>query len=76
VFCTTQLLCGVLESGGIPSVAGTPVTVTYSGAAPDDVNGVVQINFEVSATASFGYYLSVNGFNGNSFIVYTAPGKN
>jgi len=77
VFCTTQLsLCGILwKRAAFRQWPATPVTVTYSRAAPDDVNGVVQINFEMSA-ATFGYYLSVNGFNRNSLIVYTAPGKN
>jgi len=52
------------------------VTVTYSGVAPDHVNGVVQISFEVSAAASFGYYLSMNGFDSNSSIIDAAPSKN
>jgi len=37
------------------------------------VNGVVQINFQVTASAQFGYYLSVDGISSNTFIVYTAP---
>jgi len=58
------------------SVSRMAVTVTYSGAAPDHVNGVVQISFEVSAAASFGYYLSMNGFDSNSSIIDAAPSKN
>jgi hypothetical protein len=49
-----------------PSVSRMAVTVTYSGAAPDHVNGVVQ----------FGCYLSMNGFDSNSFIIDAAPSKN
>ncbi len=75
-FCTSGLLlCGILESSGIPSASPTPVTVSYSGAAPGDVNGVVQINFQVSASAQFGYYLSVNGVNSNTFTIYTTSGN-
>jgi len=41
-----------------------------------ELGKLMQINFEVSAAASFGYYLDANGFNSNSFIVYTAARKN
>ncbi|HUD98625.1 MAG TPA: SBBP repeat-containing protein [Bryobacteraceae bacterium] len=75
-FCASGLLlCGILESSGIPSASPTPVTVSYSGAAPGDVNGVVQINFQVSTSAQFGYYLSVNGINSNTFTIYTTSGN-
>jgi hypothetical protein len=35
------------------------------------VNGVVQVNFQVSASAQNGYFLSVGGFNSIVFTVYT-----
>jgi len=43
------------SSGFLPTTLGEAVTLAYSGAAPDDVNGRCRINFEVSAAASFGY---------------------
>ena len=65
-FCTPGLiLCGVAQSDG------TPVNVSYTGAAPGTVAGVMQINFQV--TAGQGYYLSVDGIDSNSFTVYTTP---
>jgi uncharacterized protein (TIGR03437 family) len=65
-FCTPGLiLCGVAQSDG------TPVNVSYTGAAPGTVTGVMQINFQVSAGQ--GYYLSVDGIDSNSFTVYTTP---
>ena len=75
-FCTPGLLfCVVFENGGLPDATNTPVTVTYSGAAPDLVNGVVQVNFQVSASAQFGYFLSVNGIDSTVFTIYTAPSQ-
>ena len=65
-FCTAQLLlCPVFQSDG------TPVIVYYSGAAPDAPTGVVQIDFQVTASQS--YYLSLDGVNSSYFTVYTAP---
>jgi uncharacterized protein (TIGR03437 family) len=72
-FCDPGLLlCAVFQSDGIPGSGGTPVNVTYSGAAPGAVNGVVQINFQVPPPAD-GYYLSVDGINSNTFDIYTTP---
>jgi len=65
-FCDPDLLyCPVFQSDG------TPVSVSYTGAAPDMVNGVVQINFQV--TGSPVYYLGVNGINSDNFGVFTTP---
>jgi uncharacterized protein (TIGR03437 family) len=65
-FCEPGLtLCAVFQSDG------SPVNVTYSGAGPGTVNGVVQINFQ--ATASAMYYLSVDGINSFPFGLYTTP---
>jgi uncharacterized protein (TIGR03437 family) len=50
---------------------GTQANVTYSGAAPGMVNGVVQVNFQ--ATASQSYYLDVNGIDSAPFGLYTTP---
>jgi hypothetical protein len=50
---------------------GNTANLYYIGAAPGTVNGVVQINFQI--TASQGYYLSVNGISSDSFGVYTTP---
>jgi hypothetical protein len=50
---------------------GTPVIVGYSGAAPDTVNGVVQINLQV--TASQAYYLGVKGIDSDIFGIFTTP---
>jgi uncharacterized protein (TIGR03437 family) len=73
-FCDPGLLyCPVFQSDGIPFSAGTPLNVSYTGAAPGTVNGVVQINFQVAASAPYGYYLSVDGINSNSFGVYATP---
>jgi uncharacterized protein (TIGR03437 family) len=63
-FCDPGLAyCTIFQSDG------TMANVTYSGAAPGTVNGVVQINFQVAASQS--YYLSVNGINSGTFGVYT-----
>ena len=50
---------------------GTPVNLYYTGAAPGMVSGVVQLNFQVSA--SQGYYFSADGISSNPFTVYTMP---
>ncbi len=72
-FCDPALvLCEVFQSDGIPA-GGSPVTVSYTGAAPGMVNGVVQINFQVSTSTPFGYYLSLDGINSGAFGVYTTP---
>jgi uncharacterized protein (TIGR03437 family) len=63
-FCSEQLFfCSIYQSDG------TPVTVYYSGAAPDSVTGVVQIDFQV--TSSQTYYLSVDGISSRNFTVYS-----
>ncbi|MGD0363969.1 MAG: SBBP repeat-containing protein [Bryobacteraceae bacterium] len=65
-FCAAGLiLCEILQSDG------TQANVTYSGAAPGMVNGVVQVNFQ--ATASQSYYLDVNGIDSAPFGLYTTP---
>jgi uncharacterized protein (TIGR03437 family) len=51
-------------------VGGSQLNVLYAGAAPGMVNGVVQINFQVTS-AMGGYYLSVDGINSDIFAVYT-----
>jgi uncharacterized protein (TIGR03437 family) len=72
-FCDPGLLlCTVFQSDGIPGSGGIPVNVTYSGAAPGAVNGVVQINFQVPPPAD-GYYVSVDGINSYTFDIYTTP---
>jgi len=47
-----------------------PIYMSYVGAAPGLVNGVVQINFQVSS-ASDSYYFRVDGMNSGFFTVYT-----
>ena len=65
-FCDSELLtCLVFQSDGIPVIA------SYSGAAPGLVNGVVQINFPVTASQS--YFLVVGGVRSSAFGIYTAP---
>ncbi|HTQ55148.1 MAG TPA: SBBP repeat-containing protein [Bryobacteraceae bacterium] len=50
-FCQSEGYCAVFDDSGVQ--LATP----YIGAAPDVVNGVIQINFQVSASQS--YYLEV-----------------
>ena len=46
--------------------------VSYSGSAPGIVNGVIQINFQVTGSQS--YYFSPDGISlGALFGVYTTP---
>jgi len=49
---------------------GTAVNVYYTGAAPGTVAGMIQINFQVSASQI--YYFNTGTANSNSFLVYTA----
>jgi len=63
-FCSLAGYCEVFEVGG------GQVNVSYTGAAPGMVNGVIQINFQVTS-ATGGYYLSVDGINSDIFAVYT-----
>jgi uncharacterized protein (TIGR03437 family) len=65
-FCSLGGYCNVISV-----LDGTAVNLYYIGAAPDTVNGVVQINFQVTASQS--YYLSVNGLSSDPFGVYTTP---
>jgi uncharacterized protein (TIGR03437 family) len=65
-FCSLGGYCNVISV-----LDGNTANLYYIGAAPGTVNGVVQINFQV--TASQGYYLSVNGISSDSFGVYTTP---
>ena len=50
----------------------TQANVSYSGAAPGLVNGVVQINFQVAAGVG-SYYLSVDRINSDAFSIFVAP---
>ena len=71
-FCAAAMsYCSMFQPDGIPGSA-TSVVVWYTGAAPGTVNGVVQIDFQVTSTA-YGYYLSVNGVNSDVFGIYTTP---
>jgi uncharacterized protein (TIGR03437 family) len=63
-FCSQAGYCNVISV-----LDGNPVNLYYIGAAPGTVNGVVQIDFQVTASQS--YYLSVNGINSGTFGVYT-----
>ena len=51
---------------------GNPVNLYYTGAAPGMVNGVVQIDFQVTSPTD-GYYLSVDGISSSVFGVSTTP---
>jgi uncharacterized protein (TIGR03437 family) len=65
--------CGLAGNCNLVSVSdGSPVNLYYWGAAPDTVNGVVQINFQVTDPA-YGYYLSVDGINSGVFGISTTP---
>ena len=66
-FCSASGNCEILN---ISAGSGT-VNVLYIGAAPDLVNGVVQVNFQVCAGCS--YSLSVDGINSATFGVHTSP---
>jgi uncharacterized protein (TIGR03437 family) len=67
-FCGVAGSCAVLNT-----VAGYPaIGVPYIGAAPDLVNGVVQINFQVVCVAC-SYYFSVDGIDSAAFGIYTTP---
>jgi uncharacterized protein (TIGR03437 family) len=45
-------------------------TCAYAGAAPGMVNGVIQINFQIGATASGEYSLSANGKASDPFTIF------
>jgi uncharacterized protein (TIGR03437 family) len=66
-FCTLNIeVCTIFQLGQ------TTVPVSYSGSAPGIVNGVVQINFQVTGSQS--YYFSPDGISlGAVFGVYTTP---
>jgi uncharacterized protein (TIGR03437 family) len=68
LFCTPELYyCGIVYNGN-------PVSVAYTGAAPGMVNGVVQVNFQVTLPLGpIYYYLSVDAINSDGFTVYTTP---
>jgi uncharacterized protein (TIGR03437 family) len=67
-FCGLAGSCAILNTAvGYPAIG-----VSYIGAAPDLVNGVVQINFQVVCVAC-GYYFSVDGIDSAAFGVYTTP---
>jgi uncharacterized protein (TIGR03437 family) len=73
-YCSSELLlCQVFQADGIPYSEGAPVNVSYTGAAPGTVSGVVQIDFQVTANGTSGYYLSVDGIDSAVFGVYTTP---
>ena len=68
-------------AGGVPTgtVTGTtPATVTYSGASPGIVGGVVQINFQVPALAAGTSVMGINLLAGGQYstslvLVYVTP---
>jgi uncharacterized protein (TIGR03437 family) len=66
-FCTLGLgICTIFQLGQVT------VPVSYSGSAPGIVNGVIQINFQVTGSQS--YYFSPDGISlGALFGVYTTP---
>ena len=66
-FCNLMGTCNVVSA-----FDGSQVNLYYIGAAPGMVNGVVQIDFQVSAAIN-GYYLSVDGISSGIFSVSTTP---
>jgi uncharacterized protein (TIGR03437 family) len=66
-FCSLAGYCTIIDA----APGSSAVNVPYIGAAPDTVNGVVQINFQVTPSGS--YYLSVDGINSGSFGVSVTP---
>ena len=65
-FCSLTGYCDIISA-----LDGSPVNLYYIGAAPGTVNGVIQINFQVTASQS--YYLSVDGINSGIFGIYITP---
>jgi uncharacterized protein (TIGR03437 family) len=65
-FCSLVGYCDILNT--VPGYSG--INVSYIGAAPGTVNGVVQINFQAVCVAC-GYSLSVDGISSDVFGVYT-----
>jgi len=68
-YCASIGECQILAQS-TPFTA-TPVNATYIGAAPGTVNGVVQINFQVTGGYNT-YYFSVNGINSDLFGISVA----
>lgn len=68
-FCGSAGVCQVLAQSA--PFTSTPVVVSYIGAAPGLVNGVVQVNFQVTGGADT-YYFSVNGINSYLFGISVA----
>ena len=66
-FCNLMGTCNVVSA-----FDGSQFNLYYVGAAPGMVNGVVQIDFQVSAAIN-GYYLSVDGISSGTFSVSTTP---
>jgi uncharacterized protein (TIGR03437 family) len=66
-FCSLTASCNVVSL-----FDGSPANLYYIGAAPGMVNGVVQIDFQVTSPM-YGYYLSVDGINSGIFGVSTTP---
>jgi uncharacterized protein (TIGR03437 family) len=66
-FCAVAGLCEIFETYN-----GTPVDVSYIGAAPFTVNGVVQINFQVAPGSGL-YYFNVDGVASDMFELYGKP---
>jgi uncharacterized protein (TIGR03437 family) len=50
-----------------------PVNVTYAGAAPGLVNGVVQINFQVPSDGVSQFALTVDGQTSGPFMIWVKP---
>jgi len=66
-FCGKVLSCSIFEY-----YSGTQANISYTGAAPDIVNGVIQINFQVGGSGT--YFFSADGISSAiSFGVATTP---
>ena len=68
-FCNLMGTCNVSSA-----FDGSQVNLYYIGAAPGMVNGVVQIDFQVTSAPN-GYYLSVDGVSSGIFAISVAPGN-
>jgi uncharacterized protein (TIGR03437 family) len=66
-FCSLAGYCTIVDA----APGSSAVNVPYIGAAPGTVNGVVQINFQV--TPGGAYYLSVDGVSSDMFKVSVKP---
>jgi uncharacterized protein (TIGR03437 family) len=74
-FCGPASACEIIDG-----FTDTPVNIPYLGSAPGTVNGVVQINFQVTHHGVFSapyfnqsYYFEVNGISSDFFGIYSRP---